>query len=158
MYILHVSALRHIEENIGYRVSIPTYVYHVKQGYDENFVRNFLRSASACQLSVLLISSASRLAKVPFAQAGYVVMYADTQREIAQTPEGARAASGAQSAYVRSRAEYTQNNADSHRHILFIEQKVSWNRGERREGNKLSPPAAGAPDFVMRQAAIRIHS
>lgn len=64
--------------NTRYRVSIPTYVRHVKQGYDENFARNFLRSASACWLSVRLISSASRLAKVPFAQAGYVVMYADT--------------------------------------------------------------------------------
>lgn len=52
---------------------------------------------------------------------------------------------------ARARAsEYTQNNADSHRHILFIEQKVSWNSGERREGNKLSPPAAGALDFVTR--------
>lgn len=31
---------------------------------------------------------------------------------------------------IRARAsQYTQNNADSHRHILFIEQRASWNSG-----------------------------
>lgn len=36
-------------------------------------------------------------------------------------------------ARARARAhasEYTQNNADSHRHILFIEQRASWRNGE----------------------------
>lgn len=81
---------------------------------------------------------------------------------------GTRAASGAPGdAYVYARAFARpslniRKTMQPPRHILFIEQRArarAWyGAAVRREGNKLSPPAAGSVPVKCDRPAIRVHS